>query len=87
MDRFLEVVISIHVKGSPDTLDLQATNIAKETYTALMFDPTLGLDFVIDLIPLGELDPDLSGEAQEPTMQLPQAWRIHYRHDYRNPEQ
>ncbi len=85
VDRFLEVIVSIHVSDSPDQLDLVASNVAEETYIAMIADITLGLDYVIDTDLIAEQAPEMSPDAETPTMLLQQQWRIHYRHSYTDP--
>lgn len=62
--RDLNFKIIIHVKNN-DTYETQINTIAGEVYAALRADHTLGLSFVNDVVPIGDDEPELSGEADQ----------------------
>lgn len=61
------------------TIETQLNLIRSEVHAAVMADHTLGLSYVIDIIPGTASAPILSGEGAEPTGSQAIEYTIHYR--------
>lgn len=79
LDSELAVHIDIHVKSSSQQIDTVINQIRKEVTIALQADPSLGLDFVIDLQESGTSDPELSGDGDKPIARARMDWIVKYR--------
>ena len=79
INRELEVVITAYVKGV-EASDIQLNQIREEVYAAMMADHTLGLNYVIDVIPVGDDEPDISKESEKIVAQQGMRFVIKYRH-------
>ncbi|MCX2780423.1 hypothetical protein [Microbulbifer thermotolerans] len=77
--------IDISVAGSASTIDDQLLGIDAEIYHALMADPLLGLDFLLDVDPQGLSEPDLE-RAEKPKAVATSTWRYQLRHNIGNLE-
>ena len=85
IDSVLEVYIDMHVKDSSQKIDVVLNQIRVEITQALQGDPTLALDFVIDLDELGADEPEESGESDKPTAVQRTRWAYKYRRSRTDP--
>lgn len=79
----LHVKIMLHVKtnSSPDT---QLNLMREEVFAALMADRTLGLGFVSDVEPIGDAEPELSGESEQIVGRQEMTFVVKYSHQWDN---
>jgi len=77
----LNIKIVIHTKLNTDP-ETQLNLIREEVYTALMTDMTLGLAFVIDVEPIGDDEPEYTGDADQITARLSMNFIIKYQHSW-----
>jgi hypothetical protein len=78
-DSDLLVRVRAHVKTPSEQVDATLNLIRREVHVALMADYTQGLDYILNTIPLGAEEPELSGDGEQPTATLDMNWLIRYR--------
>jgi len=86
-DSDLLVRIRIHVKSASTQVDTLLNLIRREVHVAMMSDYTQGLAYVINTVPLGAEEPDLSAEGEQPTAEMDLNWIIQYRAPILDPEE
>jgi len=79
--RDLNVKIIIHVKQNTDP-ETQLNLIREEVYAAIMADTTLGIAFVIDTMPIGDDEPEFTGDADQITGRQMMNFVVKYRHSW-----
>lgn len=85
VDRVLSFRVIAHVKTSGQ-FDTDLNAIREEVYVALMADRNQGLPaFVIDTMPLGDDEPELSSDAEKDIGRQAMNFAIQYRHSVTNP--
>lgn len=84
IDRHLDFSIIAHVKTT-GTTETTLNLIREEVHVALMADRTQGLSYVRDTLPLGDGEPDISGDSNQSIARLRMNWRIKYRHSITDP--
>jgi len=77
--RVLNLKIIAYVKTNAQ-FDTALNQIREEVYFALMADRSQGLDFVIDTNPLGDEEPEISGDAEKNIGRQVMNFSISYRH-------
>lgn len=85
-DSNLEIRVTAHVKTPSTQVDTLLTQIRREVHVAMMADYTQGLSYVMNTIPLGADEPDLSGEGEQPSATMDMNWLIRYRAPILDPE-
>lgn len=85
VDRELTLVVDIHVRDAVDQIDTILNKIRAEVYTGLMTDYTQGLAFVLNTIPRGDDEPDITGEGDRPATTQRMNFGIQYRHSLTDP--
>ena len=80
IDRELNIEIDIHVKATETTLDNSIQQVRKEIFIALMADPKIGLDFVIEIEPVSTAEAVINSDSEYPTALVSETWRVIYRH-------
>lgn len=78
-DSDLLVRVRAHVKTTSEQVDTTLNLIRREVHVALMADYTQSLNYVLNTIPLGAEEPELSGDGEQPTATLDMNWLIRYR--------
>jgi len=85
IDRLLNVRVIAHVKTGAQ-FDTELNQIRQEVFIALMADRTQGLSsIVLDTIPTGDDDPELSVEIDQKVGRQVMNFDIKYRHSLTNP--
>jgi len=81
--RDLNVKIFAHVKTNtaPET---QMNLIREEVYLAMMADNALGLTYIVDIVPIGDDEPEITGDADQITGRLQMNFIIKYTHSWTN---
>ncbi|WP_299077929.1 hypothetical protein [uncultured Paraglaciecola sp.] len=77
--RTLEFSVISQIKGI-SLLETQLNQIAAEVYAALTADRKLGLAYVFDVRLVGDSEPELEAEQDEPTARQTMTWRVVYEH-------
>ena len=85
MDMDLIIHVRIHARTTEANLDDQLMLIRKEIHIALMADHTLGLAFVLDIIPAGMDEPSYESDGEKPTIAADTHWKVRYRHSITDP--
>ena len=79
----IESMVSIDAANNSSltdsTVETQLNLIREEVHAAVMADHTLGLSYVIDIMPGAASEPILSGDGAEPTGSQIIEYLIHYR--------
>lgn len=85
IERELNVQIIIHVKNNTEP-DSDLNQIRAEVYAAMMADRTLGQTFVMDVDPIGDNEPEITGEGEKVTARQQMNFVVKYRHSWDNAE-
>lgn len=81
MDQMLEVRTEVATKADEGELvETLLNDLRRQVHTILMADNALGLAYVIDIIPDGADEPNISGSAERIAGTMVLRWLIHYRH-------
>jgi len=84
VDRALSVRVIAYVKSNTQ-FDTALNLIREEVYAALMSDRTQGLsNIVLDTYPMGDDEPEISGDAEKNIGRQVINFEIHYRHSLTN---
>lgn len=83
VDRDLEINITSYVKATVDADQLLNT-IREEVYAAMMSVNTQGLAFVSETKAIGDDDPDISGDSNQPIGTQTMKFIVKYRHSKLN---
>ncbi len=79
MDWDLEVIIEAHTRSSTEQIDSRLNQVRKEVHLAMMADHTLGLAFVIDVMPGPANEPELDAENNKPAGSQRIVYTVRYR--------
>jgi hypothetical protein len=83
LTSLLEVRTAVADDGASEAAVEAALNdLRRRVHALLMTADPLGLAYVVDVIPGGADEPDLSGDADRITGSMVVRWGIHYRHRY-----
>jgi len=85
IDSDLNITTKILVKITEDSLVTDLLKIRREIHVAMMADPTLGLSYVIDCLPVEMSEPQISDEQETPTATVDIKWLIRYRTPINDP--
>lgn len=84
IERDLNIKITIYVKEN-DNPEAEMNLIREEVYAAIMATPQLGLAYVVDTMPIGDEEPELTGEADKILRKQQMNFIVMYRHSWDNP--
>lgn len=84
-DWQLTLFTDIKIQASDSDVDADMLNIREEIHKALMADYTQGLNFVLDVEPGDQYEPELNSEGDSYTCYTRVAWMVKYRVNTNNP--
>ena len=79
-DSTVTIAIDIIVRGTADLLDDALLQSHAEIHAALLADPSLGLDFVVDVNPGGLSEPEMEQGSHKPTALCTATYQYRFRH-------
>lgn len=77
--------VNIIVKNSPNSLDTETLNIREALHKRITSTPALGLDYVMEVVPQGQDEPEYVGDSDEYSMVTNIPWLVRYRYPINNP--
>ncbi|QJR79607.1 hypothetical protein CA267_001745 [Alteromonas pelagimontana] len=87
IDWDLVVHTDILTRSNTTSLDEEALNIRNQIHVLLMANPDLNLAYVQSITPLGQSEPEYSGDGDKYTMAVRQSWQVKYRTSINDPSQ
>ncbi len=83
LDQLLEVRTEVAASGYTEAeVEAALNDLRREVHLALLADHTIGLAYVIDVMPAGVDEPSLEGGTEKITGSMVVQWVIQYRHQY-----
>lgn len=85
IDWELTVYVDIFIRDKSVDVDALMLGVRKDLHKAIMADPTQGLSFVTDTMPLGQQEPDRSSEGDQYSSATRTSWQVSYRSSVSDP--
>lgn len=84
-DRLLLVHVDIIAQALADPIESALNALAREVHVALLADVTQGESAIIDTVPVGDDEPEITADAERKTARLRMTFRAHYRTSVADP--